>query len=390
MQDWPPTKNIQWILVHLINANRHNKKYPTGWRLRKRGIKADYVIWFQVPKCARHLWEDKSEVKLGSGRTLGQAEKEAYLLWSTKMVSSEKPQTLGQLFNRYKLTVLPNKKTSQRESNTYSLARITVVLDMDMPVEAFKPHHAFQYREGIHKSHSAGCANKDLETLSHAFTKAIEWGADMRHPIKDTVRKLPVQGSDRYVTDDELNSFLSVSNHFLNVYCPLKLATGKDQIELLRLQLSDISDHGIDFGKRKKTNVGLSFLPFMHEGNSTGLKEILNDIFAWRKEYLKPGFSSLYLFCNKRGKPMFTEMADGHCKTSAFKSQWQRAMAKALKQTDLTLKFTEHNLRAKTASDIDNAEEARKLLQHASVNTTKKVYIRTPQTVIPFKPKKLP
>ena len=106
----------------------------------------------------------------------------------------------------------------------------------DMPASEFKPHHAYEYREGIHQSHSAGCANKDLETLSHVFTTAVEWGADMRHPIKDTVRKLTTKRSDCYVTDDELDWFLSVSNHFLNVYCPLKLATGKDQIMLSKLQ----------------------------------------------------------------------------------------------------------------------------------------------------------
>jgi integrase len=369
----------------LTRQLKENKKYPSGWRVRKRGARAKYVIWFKPPPSARHLWGDKTELKIGEGNTLLAAEQAAYTIWAARMASDERPYTLSQLFNRYTLTVLPKKKTSQRESNAYSLARLTAVMPLDMPVTEFKPHHAFQYRDGILQSHSVSCANKDLETLSHVFTKGIEWGCDLRHPIKGTVQKLATTPSTRYVTDDELAWFLSTANPFLRVYCPLKLATGKDQIALLKLKLSDISKLGINFERRQKTNVGLTFLPFNHQGQSTGLKELIDAILVWRASYLKPGISSVYLFCSKAGKPMFNAAG----KTSAFKSQWKRAMDKALDETELTVRFTEHNLRAKTASDLDDAEAAQKLLQHSSVSTTKKVYIRTPQTVLPLH-RKLP
>lgn len=346
------------------------------------------MLWYRVSKNAMHLWDNKTEVQLGAGTTLIEAEKAAYTFWGSRMALSNTLYTLRDLINRYTLNVLPTKETSQRESNTYSLARITKVLDLDQPVIQFKPHHAYQYRDGIHLNNSANCANKDIETLSHIFTKAIEWGCEMTHPIKGIMKKLPTPANERYVYDDELDWFLSVSNRFLNVYCPLKLATGKDQIMLLKLQLSDITEHGINFGKRQKTGAGkASFLPFEYEGQSTGLLEIIKDIMAWRKDYLKPGVSSLYLFCSQVGNPMFNQKTG---KTSAFKSQWKRAMDLALEKTNLSERFTEHDLRAKTASDIDNDIEASKLLGHASVATTRKIYIRKPQTVIPFQRKNLP
>tara|TARA_B100001093_G_scaffold514927_1_gene590094 strand:- start:121 stop:351 length:231 start_codon:yes stop_codon:yes gene_type:complete len=67
--------------------------------------------------------------------------------------------------------------------------------------------------------------------------------------------------------------------------------------------------------------------------------------------------------------------------TSNFNSQWQRAKQKALKN-GLTESFTEHDLRAKTASYLENLEQAAQLLQHTSLSTTQRIYRRKPDVVI--------
>ena len=54
----------------------------------------------------------------------------------------------------------------------------------------------------------------------------------------------------------------------------------------------------------------------------------------------------------------------------------QRSMKKALKLSSLQESFTEHDLRAKTSSDLDSDIDAQKLLQHANVATTRKHYRR--------------
>lgn len=369
-------------------ANRtlkENKKYPSNWRLRKRGEKGKFVLFYRVPKAVRHLWGDKSEVKLGEGKTLVEAEEKAFAFWASKISTTSKPYTLGELFNRYRLQVLPTKKSSQRDSNTYSLNRLQKIIDLDQPVVEFKTHQAYEYRDFIHYKLSAKRANSDIETLSHIFTKAIEWGCERPHPIINIMKKIPIASRGRYVTDEELDFFLSVCNDFLKVYVPLKLATGKDQGMLLRLRLSEVTKEGVYFGKRIKTGAGkASFLPFEHDGEPTGLREIINDIMAWRAKTLK--VQSMFLFASKHGKPMFNEKG----KATNFRSQWSRAMDKAILETDLSERFTEHDLRAKTASDIDNEVEAARLLQHASVATTRKIYLRKPQTVVPFKRENLP
>ena len=57
---------------------------------------------------------------------------------------------------------------------------------------------------------------------------------------------------------------------------------------------------------------------------------------------------------------------------------------KALKN-GLNESFTEHDLQAKTASDLENLEQGAQLLQHTSSSTTQSIYRRKPDVVLPFK-----
>jgi len=376
-------KHILWILHHLVNEKlKQNKKYPENWRLRKRGEKGQFVIWYRVSKSVAHLWGNKIEVKLGSGKTLQIAEKKAFEFWASKISTSEKPYTLGALFTRYQTQVIPTKAKQTQKSNLQSMTRLRSVFDPDQPVINFKTHQVFQYRDYVHHNLSAKRANLDLEVLSHMFSKAIEWGCEIQHPSKSIVGKIPIPDRDRYVTDDELDCLLEVCNALLKAYIPFKMATGKDKSMLLRIKLSDITEDGLNFPKRKKTKGKkggkASFLPFVYQGKSTGLKEIIDNIIIWRTRWLK--IQCFYLFASSSGQPLVN--SDGE--TSNFDAQWQRAMAKAIKETELTEKFQERDLRAKTASDVESAEHAAKLLQHHSTATTNRVYRRKPEIVIPF------
>jgi len=50
----------------------------------------------------------------------------------------------------------------------------------------------------------------------------------------------------------------------------------------------------------------------------------------------------------------------------------------------VTERFTEHDLRAKCASDAATLEHARALLSHADARTTEAVYRRKPERVKPL------
>ncbi|MDC0068377.1 hypothetical protein OAL10_06245 [Gammaproteobacteria bacterium] len=58
-------------------------------------------------------------------------------------------------------------------------------------------------------------------------------------------------------------------------------------------------------------------------------------------------------------------------------------MTKAIKETDLIEKFTEHDLRAKASSDLDTDFDAQKLLAHSSASLTNKHYRRRGKVVDP-------
>ena len=73
---------------------------------------------------------------------------------------------------------------------------------------------------------------------------------------------------------------------------------------------------------------------------------------------------------------------------NGFDSIWRRFINKALRETKLEDRFTEHDLRAKVASDIE-LEHAKLLLGHTNTDITNKVYRRKTQKVKPISQSKL-
>lgn len=67
---------------------------------------------------------------------------------------------------------------------------------------------------------------------------------------------------------------------------------------------------------------------------------------------------------------------------NGFDSIWQRFMGKALANTSLSTRFTEHDLRAKVASD-NSIEHAQALLEHSNSELTDRVYRRKPELIKP-------
>ena len=109
-----------------------------------------YRICFRTSDLNKHFWENKSEYLLGSGSTLGEAEKQAYQTWLAKIVTTDKPYTMGSLFDRYQQQIIPKKSKSSIESNTISLTRLRLAIDLNQPVVTFEPHQAFAYRDYVH------------------------------------------------------------------------------------------------------------------------------------------------------------------------------------------------------------------------------------------------
>src|SRR5690606_11635072 len=88
-----------------------------------------------------------------------------------------------------------------------------------------------------------------------------------------------------------------------------------------------------------------------------------------------------WLFCNRRGESYLNDQKFAN----GFQSIWGRFMRRVLKETQVTKRFAERDLRAKVASDSENLPRAQELLGHADAAITKRVYIRKAQLVRPAK-----
>ncbi|MDC1502974.1 tyrosine-type recombinase/integrase [Gammaproteobacteria bacterium] len=335
-----------------------NKGLPAGWR-HKHG-----AYYYRPPIQQRDLWDGKTEYRLG--KTLS----EAYRAWANKLELYSDATVMWELLDRYALEIIPLKAPKTQLSNQASIRKLKSVFG-EMPIEAVKPKHVYKFKD-LRGQQGKTAANRDIEVLSHAFTKVIEWGLCEVHPIKGKVQKFSRPPRKRYIEDWELAEALKVASPFIHSYIQLKLLTGLRRGDLLALKLPDLKDDGIHITPRKTANTTGKKMIFVWTDSLHGAVDIIVNN---RKKVL-----SIWLFHTNKGQPYIKN--DGTA--NGFDSIWQRFMAKALKNTDLQERFTEHDLRAKVASEAES-EHAKQMLGHSSSEITNRVYRRKPELIRPAK-----
>ncbi|QNB10025.1 integrase [Herbaspirillum frisingense] len=288
-------------------------------------------------------------------------------------------ETVGQLLDRYALEVVPTKSLKQRLDENRYVGRLRAVFG-ELLLTDMRPQLVYQF---LDKSPKKVAARRAIALLSHSFTKAVEWGHIDRHPFMGQMRLAANPPRDRYVEDWEIVECLALQRHasggasgvpMVQAYIRIKLLTGISKGDLLRIRPSqDFKDDGIHVQRRKVKN-------------STGKRTI----YAWTPELREEIFHAMelrpkntdWLFCTRKGTSYYNEERDDY---SGWDSVWQRFMARVMKETKVKQSFTDHDLRAKCASDADTLEQARALLAHADSRTTKRVYRRRPEVVQPLK-----
>jgi len=106
---------------------------------------------------------------------------------------------------------------------------------------------------------------------------------------------------------------------------------------------------------------------------SDELRALIEEITRLRKKIY-----SIWLFHTNKGQPYIKPDASAN----GFDSIWGRFMDKVMTRTNVTERFTEHDLRAKVASDTES-DHARQLLGHASSEITERIYRRKANKVKP-------
>lgn len=350
-----------------------NRPLPARWKINHG------AYYYLVPPGQEKAWDGKKWYRLGA--TLA----EAHRAFADKVQSFEGDiKTVGRLLDRYVIEVIPKKAPKTASENRKQVATLRGVF-ADMPLTEIEPQHIYQYaskRKSKRPSRGTGktAAKREIEVLSHAFTKAVEWGLLKKHPFKGEVRIENESGPrTRYVEDWELLAVLGMAAHrrkgsirMVQAYLRLKMLTGLRQRDLLLMTVSDLKEDGIHaFPSKTRKSTGKRVI---YEWTPL-LREAIEDAKA-----VRPALSP-YLFCELDGTCFVHD--DG--KAPNWNNIWQNFMAKALEKTDLKERFTEHDMRAKVGSDAESLERANQLLTHSDINLTKRIYRRKPERIKPTK-----
>lgn len=270
--------------------------------------------------------------------------------------------TMTQLFDRYMLEVAPKKAPATYNSNKREILVLRQTFAPFKPSEV-KPKDIYKFLDLRGKT-APTRANREKALLSHIFSFAIRWGIVEDNPCKH-VQSLLEERRDRYVTDSELQAVKSLAADNIKFIIDFAYITGLRQLDILKLKINQISNDGIEIlvSKTKKK--------LLIEW-SERLRKIVNEA----QEYNK-NLHSEYLFPNTQGK-QYT--------SSGFQTVWWRLMAKAMDQKVINERFHFHDIRRKTATDLnkrDGIEQARKLLGHTHQKMTSE-YISGAERVRPI------
>lgn len=339
--------------------NSENKGLPARWKFQHG------AYYYRVPPGLEPLWNGKQMFRLGDKLH------EAYKVWAERLEGSIKHNTIGQVLDRYVLEVTPAKAPKSQSADHYHIKKLKPVFG-HMTLESLKPQYVYKY---VDTRSAKVSARREVAMLSHAFTKAVEWGYIDKHPFKGEVRLAGEKPRTRYIEDWEISEILSLpsvrssgSVRTIQAYIRIKLLTGLRRGDLLRLRCNDITDEGIKV-RTNKTGASIKY------EWSESLRIAIELARSSRPVDISP-----FVFCNGMGRGYIDE-ATGNC--SGWDSMWNRFMQRVLTETKVTERFTEHDLRAKVGSDAESLERARQLLAHADSKITQRVYRRKPERVKP-------
>lgn len=347
--------------------NPENKGLPQRWRF----IHGAY--YYAVPEEFKKSWDNKSLFRLGKTKH------EAYTTWARRVEIIENAKDISALLDRYALEVIPSKSSPTQKSNLYAMENVRRVFG-HLGLNDIRPKDIYNY---VAKRTKKRAAEMERALLSHAFTKAVEWGYLDRHPFKGEVRiQESIKKDKRYVEDWEIEAAIALKprrdkdwiTRMMSAYVRLKLVTGLRMTDMLQLKPKDMQEDGLHVTPSKTQN-------------STGKRMIIKSsptLLAAFQAALdaRPFDISPWVFCNQRGRSYFNPEKG---EASGFNSLWQRWMKRVLKETAVELKFSERDIRAKTSSDIVLLGDASALLGHSDSRVTSKHYRRKPEMVNPLK-----
>ena len=265
-------------------------------------------------------------------------------LWAE--IEGEQPEqnttTFKGIAARYRKEVFPTKAPQTQRDNEKELSNLEAVFG-SMPIDSIQPKHIKQYL--MKRGETAPVrANREKALFSHIFNFAREYGfTHLTNPCAG-VRGHKETGRDRYVEHDEFLAVWKAAHYTVQDAMDLAYLTGQRPADLLKFNRSDMRDGNLCLSQNKTSKA----LRIAIVGE---LKELLERILS--REHKVMGGSAL--------------LQDGNGQrltAGALRTRFD----KARKAAGVSFQF--RDIRAKTATDMDNLAQAQKLLGHKSREMT--------------------
>lgn len=271
--------------------------------------------------------------------------------------------TLGQVFDRYQLEVIPTKSPKTARDQLRQLDALRPVFAHCSPDDV-TTQDVYRYVDARGRKTTT---LRERSLLSHVYTKAIEWGAASSNPCQG-MRLWRPKARDRYVTDAEFAAVRLMARPVVQVVMDLVLLTGLRIGDVLRLTVDAVLPDGL-LVRTSKTGKPLLFLW------SPDLVGAVDRAKGLRRRVTAIGAAAL--IPNRDGRAY---TVDG------FESVWRAIMDRYAAQGGQ--RFGLHDLRAKSGSDAETAAAAAERLGHTDPAVTARHYRRAPARVHPLR--KLP
>ena len=199
-------------------------------------------------------------------------------------------------------------------------------------------------------------ANREKTTLSSVFKYAIKKRIASDNPCR-LVSKNKERPRGRHVEEWERQVVYDLASPGMKGAMDIVKEIGPRRGNVISIKLTDLNNEGV----RMTLSKGGKEVVFVW---TPALREIVQRL----KSFPYP-VRSMFLVCNQSGQ-RYTK--------SGFYSEWRRLVKRAIRLGKLKEPFWFHDLRAKTASESENASE---LLAHSDPRVTSKHYDRAPKRI---------
>lgn len=358
---------------------------------RARSRSSNHLPPYVMQRSGRYYLEPKGQMReMLGGRgsiPLGKSYGEMFQNYGRLLEVDDSPSevvTLSQLVHDYLRNVSAVERAPQTFQTDLKTSKQILKVFVDFLPDDIQTVHIYDYMRRRKRQVSNRTVNKEVSFLSGVMRYAAELGIIERSPCFQ-IRYLPVKPRDRYITDQELDDFCeyaALRHPMASAYMRFRYVTGRRDCEVRSVLFEHVLEEGIIFLIAKRASGG-ERVPVLMEWTQK-LREAFNELVraCWGPEVGEVNTPS---YSPPKGEAPVVSYSAGKPYTGeGWRTAFQRLMVGAMKDGVLSRRFTSHDIRAKTATDIEDLADASNTLAHSDIRTTKINYRRKIERIRPL------